>query len=47
MVRISLAAYNTSEDLDALVETLVRIARRDFHGKYRPAPETDEYVLEE
>jgi cysteine desulfurase / selenocysteine lyase len=47
MVRISLGAYNTAEDLDALVEMLVRIVRREFQGKYRPAPETDEYVLDE
>jgi selenocysteine lyase/cysteine desulfurase len=47
MVRISLGAYNTTEDLDALIEMLVRIARRDYQGTYRPAPETDEYALVE
>jgi cysteine desulfurase / selenocysteine lyase len=34
MVRISFGAYNTSEDVDALVEALARICRRDYRGRY-------------
>ena len=30
MVRISLGAYNTSEDVDVLVEMLGRIMRNDY-----------------
>lgn len=41
MVRISLGAYNTVEDIDALVDGLHRIARRDYHGRYRAAENGD------
>jgi cysteine desulfurase/selenocysteine lyase len=34
MVRISFGAYNTTEDVDALVEALARICRRDYRGRY-------------
>jgi selenocysteine lyase/cysteine desulfurase len=34
MVRISFGAYNTSDDVDALVEALARICRRDYRGRY-------------
>ncbi|MFU8773894.1 MAG: aminotransferase class V-fold PLP-dependent enzyme [Anaerolineales bacterium] len=34
MVRASLGLYNTGEDIDALVEALQIIDRRDFQGKY-------------
>jgi len=44
MVRISLAAYNTSEDLDALVGTLVRITEGRYHGAYRQVAESGDYV---
>ena len=44
MVRASLAAYNTIEDLDALVETLVRITEGRYHGAYRQVPESGDYV---
>ena len=44
MVRISLAAYNTVEDLDALVETLIRITEGRYHGAYRQVPESGDYV---
>ena len=44
MVRISLAAYNTVEDLDALVEMLVRITEGRYHGAYRQVPESGDYV---
>ena len=45
MVRVSLAAYNRSEDLDALVHTLVRISEGRYHGAYRQVPESGDYVL--
>ena len=44
MVRISLAAYNTVEDLDALVEMLIRITEGRYHGAYRQVPESGDYV---
>lgn len=34
MVRMSLGAYNTTEDVDALVEALARICRGDYGGNY-------------
>ena len=44
MVRASLAAYNTVEDLDALVEMLVRITEGRYHGAYRQVPESGDYM---
>ena len=44
MVRISLAAYNTVEDLDALVEMLIRITEGRYNGAYRQVPESGDYV---
>ena len=44
MVRISFGAYNTFEDVDALVEMLVRIARQEYQGKYHPVAATGEYL---
>ena len=43
MVRISLGTYNTSEDVDALVEMLQRIVRNDYRGRYHQVPETGDY----
>ena len=43
MVRISLGAYNTSEEIDALVEMLWRIAGNDYQGQYCQAPESGDY----
>ena len=43
MVRISLAAYNTTDDIDALIHMLCRIARNDYEGLYYQVPETGEY----
>jgi selenocysteine lyase/cysteine desulfurase len=34
MVRMSFGAYNTTEDVDALVEALARICRGDYRGRY-------------
>jgi len=43
MVRVSLGAYNTSEDIEALVEMLHRIVRHDYKGAYEQAPEIGDY----
>jgi cysteine desulfurase/selenocysteine lyase len=42
MVRISLGAYNTTDDIDAVVEMLGRIVQGDYRGQYR-LMETGEY----
>lgn len=44
MVRISFGAYNSFEDVDALVEMLRRITRNEYQGKYQPVRESDEYA---
>ena len=43
MVRASLGAYNTFEEIDALIEMLERIVRNDYQGQYCQVPETGEY----
>jgi cysteine desulfurase/selenocysteine lyase len=43
MVRVSFAAYNTCEDIEALVEMLHRITRHDYKGAYQQAPESGDY----
>jgi hypothetical protein len=43
MVRTSLGAYNTIEDIDALVEMLHRIERYDYDGQYYAVPESGDY----
>jgi hypothetical protein len=44
MVRVSLAAYNTADDLDDLVEMLVRITEGGYQGAYRPVRESGDFV---
>jgi len=44
MVRMSLGAYNSTEDIDALAEMLIRITRREYDGRYHRVPETGEYI---
>jgi selenocysteine lyase/cysteine desulfurase len=44
MVRISFGAYNSFEEVDALVEMLRRITRHDYQGKYYPVRESGEYL---
>jgi selenocysteine lyase/cysteine desulfurase len=44
MVRVSFGVYNTEEDVDALVEMLVRTTKGDYRGNYRPLPETGDWV---
>lgn len=43
MVRISLGAYNTTDDIDALVEMLSRIAHGDYQGVYAQDSRSGEY----
>jgi selenocysteine lyase/cysteine desulfurase len=44
MVRISFGAYNSFEDVDALVEMLRRITRGEYQGQYYQTPESGEYA---
>lgn len=44
MVRISFGAYNSFDDVDALVDVLRRITRNEYCGKYYPIPESGEYA---
>jgi selenocysteine lyase/cysteine desulfurase len=44
MVRISFGAYNSFDDVDALVEMLRRITRNEYQGRYCPIPESGEYA---
>ena len=44
MVRISFGAYNSFDDVDALVEMLRRITRNEYRGRYYPIPESGEYA---
>ena len=44
MVRVSFGAYNTIEDVDALVEMLHRITRNEYKGEYHQNAENGEYV---
>lgn len=43
MVRASLGAYNTLDEIDALVEMVGRILRDDYHGDYYQLAETGEF----
>ena len=43
MVRISVGAYNVTEDIDALVATLRRIAEGQYQGQYAEVPENGDY----
>ena len=43
MVRASLGAYNTFDEVDALVEMLERIIRKDYEGEYYQVAETGDY----
>jgi selenocysteine lyase/cysteine desulfurase len=44
MVRASFGAYNSFDDVDALVEMLRRITRNDYQGQYYLDPESGEYA---
>jgi cysteine desulfurase/selenocysteine lyase len=43
MVRASMGAYNTFEEIDALIAMIERITRDDYRGKYYRVAETGEY----
>lgn len=43
MVRVSFGIYNTAEEIDTLVEALVRIARGKYRGRYIQDPVSGEY----
>ena len=45
LVRASFGCYNTTGDVDRLAEMLERLARGDYHGRYRQLP-SGEYVPE-
>ena len=44
MVRISFGAYNSFDDVDAMVEMLRRITRNEYQGQYHLVPESGEYA---
>ena len=44
MVRISFGAYNSFDDVDAMVEMLGRITRNEYQGRYQPIAESGEYA---
>jgi cysteine desulfurase/selenocysteine lyase len=45
MVRVSFGAYNTPDDVDQLVATLQRVARRDVEGTYRYDSATGDFEV--
>jgi selenocysteine lyase/cysteine desulfurase len=45
LVRASFGCYNTTNDVDRLAETLERLARGDYRGRYRQLP-SGEYMPE-
>jgi selenocysteine lyase/cysteine desulfurase len=44
MVRISLGAYNSPEDIDALITMLTRIVRHEYDGDYAEDPASGEFL---
>jgi hypothetical protein len=46
MVRVSFGCYNTTEEIDRLIEMLNRISRGEYQGRYRQLPGNGEYVPE-
>jgi hypothetical protein len=44
MVRISFGAYNTTSDIDTLIEHLERIVRGKYQGRYRFVPERGDFL---
>jgi selenocysteine lyase/cysteine desulfurase len=47
MVRISFAAFNTVDDIDALVSMLQRITSGDYQGHYHQSPATGDFEPDE
>ncbi len=46
LVRVSFGLYNTREDVDALIEALTCIDRREFRGEYVQDPQTGDFIPE-
>jgi cysteine desulfurase/selenocysteine lyase len=44
MVRISLGAHNTRDDVDTALDMLDRVIRGDYSGRYCPVRDTGEYL---
>ncbi len=44
MIRASLGCYNTTDDIDRLIEMLERIVRGEYRGEYRPDRASGEYL---
>jgi hypothetical protein len=44
MVRISFGAYNSFDDVDALLEMLWLITRNEYRGQYDPIPDSGGYA---
>jgi cysteine desulfurase/selenocysteine lyase len=44
MVRLSLGAYNTGDDIDALVDMLERVTRHDYRGHYGRTGDVGDYI---
>jgi hypothetical protein len=43
MVRASLGCYSNEEDIDALVEMLMKISRNEYNGTYTQDPVTGRF----
>jgi hypothetical protein len=46
LVRASFGLYNTLDEVDAFVEALSRIARREYRGRYHQDRASGDYVPE-
>lgn len=46
MVRVSFGSYNTTDEVDALVQAVGRIAGGDYSGDYRPDRASGEYAAQ-
>jgi selenocysteine lyase/cysteine desulfurase len=44
MIRVSFGCYNDAEDVDRLVEMLLRIVKGDYRGDYRDDAQTGEFL---
>ena len=40
---MSFGCYNNTDDIDRLIEMLIKIAKGDYKGKYVPVKRTGEY----
>jgi hypothetical protein len=46
MLRISFGLYNTRDEVDALVDALLKISRGNFKGKYQQNQASGEFIPE-